>query len=386
MDSIYLDHAATTPMKKEVVEVMRDFYKNKFANPASSHLLGQEASGAIEDARENIASLINAKKAEEIVFTSGGTESDNLAIKGAAMAAADKGKHIITSAVEHHAVLNSCEFLKKHLGFEITYLDVDEKGMVDLEELKAELREDTTLISIIYANNEIGTIQPIKKLAALAEDNNILFHTDAVQIPGKLKLNVDDLGVDLLSISAHKFNGPKGIGALFVREGVELKPQLNGGKQERKRRAGTVNVPAVVGMGKAAELAELNLAKKQKKLISLRDYFISKLQSNFKDIKLNGPAKENRLASNINIAFKNLNAETILYNLSLNNIAASAGSACASGSLSVSHVLKAIDLDQKYSKGAIRFSLGLENEKEEIDFVVEKLKEIISRLRSLQDE
>ena len=386
MDGIYLDHAATTPMKEEVVEIMDDFYKNNFANPASSHLLGQKAAGAVEDARENIASLLNAKKAEEIVFTAGGTESDNLAIKGAAMAAADRGKHIITSAIEHHAVMKSCEFLEKHFGFDITYLDVDEKGMVDPEELKAKLREDTILISIIYANNEIGTIQPIKKLAALAKDNNILFHTDAVQAPGQLKLNVDDLGVDLLSISGHKFNGPKGIGALFVKKGVELIPQLNGGKQERKRRAGTVNVPAVVGMGKAAELAELNLQKKQKKLISLRDYFISKLQSNFKDIKLNGPVKENCLASNINIAFKNLDAETILYNLSLNNIAASAGSACASGSLSVSHVLKAIDLDQRYSRGAVRFSLGLGNQKKEIDFVVEKLKEIINRLRSLKDK
>jgi len=254
MDNIYFDHAATTPLKKEVYGVMQPFYADQFANPASSHLPGQKSAAALEDARDKIASFLGAKRAEEIVFTAGGTEADNLAVKGAAMTKMSQGKHIITSAIEHHAVLKSCEFLEKHLGFEITYLDVDQEGFVDLVELENSIRKDTILISIMTANNEIGTIQPIEKFAKLADENNILFHTDAVQAAGQLEINVEKSGVDLLSISAHKFNGPKGIGALYVRKGVELVPQLSGGSQERKRRAGTVNIPAVVGMARAAEL------------------------------------------------------------------------------------------------------------------------------------
>ena len=386
MNDIYLDHAATTPVDQEVIKAMEPFYSEIFANPASSHLSGQKSAGALEDAREAVAELLGAKKAEEIVFTAGGTESDNLALKGVAVALSDQGKHIITTAVEHHAVLKSCEYLEKHLGFEITYLDVDQKGLVDVQKLKDNIREDTILISIMYANNEIGSIQPIKELAALAKEKDILFHTDAVQAVGQLKIDVKDLGVDLLSLSAHKFNGPKGIGVLFVRKGVELIPQMSGGSQERKRRAGTANLAAAVGMGKAAEIASKNLNKKRNKLISLRDYFISQLRSNFGNLKVNGPApgSKQRLPANINISFKDLDAETILFNLSLNNIAAATGSACASGSLSVSHVLKAIELEKAYIKGSIRFSLGRGNTKEEIDYVVEKLNEIITRLNSLK--
>lgn len=384
MKDIYLDHAATTPMAEEVIEAMKPFYNKIYANPASSHLPGQKAASALEDARESLAKLIGAKKAEEIVFTAGGTEADNLALKGVAMVRSSEGKHIITSAVEHHAVLKSCEYLKKYLGFDITYLDVDQNGLVDVEDLKKNIREDTILISVMYANNEIGSIQPIKELAALAHKNDIIFHTDAVQTVGQVKIDVKDLGVDLLSLSAHKFNGPKGIGVLFVSSGIEITPQMSGGSQERKRRAGTSNLAAAVGMGKAAEIAFNNLDRKKNKLISLRDYFISRLFSNFDDIKLNGPDDDCRLPGNINISFKNLASESILFNLSLNNIAASTGSACASGSLSVSHVLKAIALEEDYIKGAIRFSLGFTNNKEEIDFVVNKLKDIIDRLKSLQ--
>ncbi len=383
MHDIYFDHAATTPMREEVLKKMRPFYTETFANPASSHLMGQKSASALEDSREAVASMLGVRKAEEIVFTSGGTESDNLAIKGAAMALVDKGKHIITSAVEHHAVLKSCQFLEKNLGFEVTYLDVDQNGFVKIDDLKDNIREDTVLISIMYANNEIGTIQPIKKLAAVASKNGILFHTDAVQVVGQLKIDVEDLGVDLLSISAHKFNGPKGVGALFVRKGTELVPQLSGGSQERKRRAGTVNLPAIVGMGKASQIIEQELEEKRNKLLELREYFLDEIFSNFKNVKLNGPQNEYRLPANINIAFKGLDVESILFNLSLNNIAAATGSACASGSLSVSHVLKAIGLEKGYAKGSIRFSLGPGNTKEEVDYVIKKLNEIVERLNSL---
>ncbi len=384
MENIYFDHAATTPMIKEVIEVMKPFYDEIYANPASSHLPGQKSASALEEARESVAKLIGAKKAEEIVFTAGGTEADNLALKGSAIANSSKGKHIITSLIEHHAVLKSCEYLKKHLDFEITYLDVDQNGLVDIEDLKNNIREDTILVSIMYANNEIGTIQPIKKLAKVAHENNIIFHTDAVQAPGQLKIDVNDLGVDLLSISAHKFNGPKGIGALFVRKGIELTPQMSGGSQERKRRAGTANLAAAVGMGKAAEIAFEQFAEKRNKLIQLRDYFITELLSNFENIKINGSEDDQRLPANINIAFKDHDAESILFNLSLNNIAASTGSACASGSLSVSHVLKAISLEEEYIKGALRFSLGFTNTKKEIDYAINNLKKIIDRLNSLR--
>ena len=384
MEKVYLDHAATTPIFPKVIKEMNNIYNNKYANTASPHLQGQNSAAVLETSREKIADFVGAKKAEERFFTSGGTESDNLALKGSAMALADKGKHIITSSIEHHAVLESCEFLRKHLNFDISYLDVDDKGFISIEELKDNIREDTVLISLIYANNEIGTIQNIKKLAEAAEKRNILFHTDAVQAAAYLDLDVNELGVDLLSISAHKFNGPKGVGALFVRKGTKLIPQMSGGNQERKRRAGTVNLPAVAGMAKAAEITSVKLKEKNKRLKELRNYFVEKLKANFNKIKINGPDQENILPSNLNISFRGLDSETLLYNLSLNNISASAGSACASGSLSLSHVLKAIDLKKNYAEGTIRFSISDYNTKEEIDYVIKKLKEITDRLKSLK--
>lgn len=384
MADIYFDHAATTPVLEEVKLAMNTCCSDNFANPASSHLPGQKAAAALEDSRELVANFIGAKKGEEIVFTSGGTESDNLAIKGTAMALKEKGNHIITTSIEHHAVLESCRYLEKHFNFEVTYLEVDQAGFVKVDDLKAAIREDTILISIMYANNEIGTIQPIKELAAVAKENDIIFHTDAVQVAGQLEINVSELNVDLLSISAHKFNGPKGVGALFVRKGIKLIPQLSGGSQERKRRAGTVNLPAVVGMAKASEIAKLNLTKKKEKLTDLRNYFIKRLETEFNNLKINGAKNEMRLPGNIHLSFENLDGESLLFNLSLNDIAASTGSACASGSLSVSHVLKAIGLEKKYAKSSLRFTLGAMNTKEEIDFVMGKLKEIVSRLKSLK--
>lgn len=388
MAEIYFDSAATTPVRKEVVAAMQPFYNELFANPASSHLAGQRAAGKLEDAREKIADFLGAAKAEEIVFTAGGTEADNLALKGVALAYQNQGKHIITSAIEHHAVLNSCKFLEKYLGFEVTYLPVDENGFVSPADLKSAIRPDTILISIMLANNEIGTIQPIQKLADLASRDNILFHTDAVQAAGQLKFNVKELGVDLLTIAGHKFNGPKGVGALYIRKGVKLVPQMSGGTQERKRRAGTVNLPAVIGMAKAAELLQNELTAKIKYLTELSQYFLAELEklAVLTEIKLNGPEPgSNRLPANISLSFKELAGEAILFNLSLKNVAAAAGSACASGSLSLSHVLEAIGLKPAFAEGTIRFSLSKNNNKKDIDFLVKELATIIKRLKDLNN-
>lgn len=384
MENVYLDNAAATPIFPEALAEIEKNYLENYANTASSHLPAQNAAAELEAAREKIANFLGAENVEDIVFTSGGTESDNLAIKGAAMALMEKGKHIITSTIEHHAVLRSCEFLEKFFDYDVTYLEVDKNGYVDLSDLKNSIREDTVLISIIYANNEIGSIQEINKIGSLAEKNNIIFHTDAVQAADELNINVEKSKIDLLSISAHKFNGPKGVGALFVRKGTKLVPQMSGGSQERKRRAGTVNLPGIKAMAKAAEITSDNRVKKIKKLKELRNYFISKLKNNFTDIKINTPVSDCSLAANLNISFKDLSAESILFNLSLDNIAASAGSACASGSLKASHVLKAINLDDSLLKGTIRFSLSEKTKKSEIDYVIKKLKIIIDRINSLK--
>lgn len=383
MTNIYLDHAATTPMREEVIKAFRPFLNRDFANPASAHLPGQEASRAVEEAREKLADLINAKNPEEIIFTSGGTESDNLALKGTAMALSHKGKHIITSRIEHHAVLDSCRFLEKHLGFKVSYLEVDSRGFIEPNQLIEAIQDDTILISIMTANNEIGTIQNLSFLSRIAAEHDILFHTDAVQAAGQIEIDVQNMGIDLLSLSAHKFNGPKGVGILYAKKGIELIPQLSGGSQERNRRAGTVNVPGVVGMGKAAELAKNELEIKKEKLLSLRKYFLDRIFAEFDEVILNGTKNENRLPGNINISFKNIDGQSILFNLSLNDIAASTGSACASGSISNSHVLEAISLDKDYIDGAIRFSLGYGNTKEEIDKVMEVLPGIIKRIKEL---
>ncbi len=385
MGNIYLDHAATTPLHEDVLEAVNNFSKNNFANPASAHLPGQKASQAVEEAREKLADLIGATKAEEIVFTSGGTESDNLALKGAALAADGSTKHIIVSEIEHHAVLESAEFLEKHFAYDISYLSVDAEGFVDPAELEQLIRDDTVLISVMTANNEIGTIQPIKELSKIAKKYGIIFHTDAVQAVGQIEIDVEELGVDLLSLSAHKFNGPKGVGALYIKSGVEMIPQQSGGSQERNRRAGTVNTPAVFALAKAAEIAQNELSEKIKRISDLRDYFLNQIFDNFDDVVLNGPAGEKRLPGNINLSFKDLDGQAILFNLSLNDIAASTGSACASGSISSSHVLKAIDLSSEYIDGSIRFSLGYNNTKEELDKVLEVLSEIVNRLKELKN-
>lgn len=385
MGNIYLDHAATTPLHEDVLEAVNIFSKNNFANPASAHLPGQKASQAVEEAREKLADLIGAKKAEEIVFTSGGTESDNLALKGIAMAADTSSKHIIVSKIEHHAVLESAEFLEKHFGYDISYLSVDADGFVNPAELEKLIREDTVLISVMMANNEIGTIQPIKELSKISKKHGVIFHTDAVQAVGQIEIDVEELGVDLLSLSAHKFNGPKGVGALYIRSGIEITPQQSGGSQERNRRAGTVNTPAVVGLGKAAEIAKNDLPGKIKRISDLRDYFLEQIFKDFDEVILNGPTGEKRLPGNVNLSFKNLDGQAILFNLSLHDIAASTGSACASGSISSSHVLEAINLSSEYIDGSIRFSLGCNNTKEELIRVLDVLSEIVNRLKELKN-
>ncbi|WP_041596028.1 cysteine desulfurase family protein [Halanaerobium hydrogeniformans] len=383
-DIYYFDHASTTPLRKEVIAVMHEFFNKKYANAASSHCMGQQSEKAIEKAREELALLIGANNTEEIIFTSGGTEANNLVIKGIAMAYAEQGKHIITSSIEHPAVLESCRFLEKHLSFKLSYLDVDQDGFVNPEALKSSIRDDTILISIMAANNEIGTIQAIKKLANIAAKNDIFFHTDAVQAVPQMKFDVQEIGVDALSLSAHKFNGPKGVGALYLKSGIKVIPQQSGGSQERKRRAGTVNVPGIVGMAKASELVRNELESKVEKIKDLRDYFLERVFSEINNITLNGADRKNRLANNANLSFKGLDGETILYNLSLKNIAVSTGSACASGSIGVSHVLKAISIEKETAKSAVRFTFGLENNKSQIDYLVNNLKDTVKHLRSLK--
>ena len=377
---IYMDNAATTPVKKEVLEEMLPYFTEKYGNPSSVYSLGSMSKRAVEDAREKVAKALGANP-REIFFTGGGSESDNWAIKGVAFANYDKGNHIITSKIEHHAILHTCEYLEKK-GFEVTYLDVDEYGIVDLEQLRNAITDKTILISIMFANNEIGTIQPIKEIGEIAKEKNIYFHTDAVQAIGNIKIVVKELNIDLLSLSAHKFYGPKGIGALYVRQGVKIDPLITGGAQERKRRAGTENVPAIVGLGKAIELAYTNFEEKNNRLIKLRDMLIEKIKSNIDYVRLNGhPVK--RLPGNVNMCFQFIEGESLLLSLDMEGIAASSGSACTSGSLDPSHVLLAIGLSHEIAHGSLRLTLGDFNTEEEIDYVVEKLVKIVERLRSM---
>lgn len=377
---IYMDNAATTPVKKEVLEEMLPYFTEKYGNPSSVYSLGSMSKRAVEDAREKVAKALGANP-REIFFTGGGSESDNWAIKGVAFANYDKGNHIITSKIEHHAILHTCEYLEKK-GFEVTYLDVDEYGIVDLEQLRNAITDKTILISIMFANNEIGTIQPIKEIGEIAKEKNIYFHTDAVQAIGNIKIDVKELNIDLLSLSAHKFYGPKGIGALYVRQGVKIDPLITGGAQERKRRAGTENVPAIVGLGKAIELAYTNFEEKNNRLIKLRDMLIEKIKSNIDYVRLNGhPVK--RLPGNVNMCFQFIEGESLLLSLDMEGIAASSGSACTSGSLDPSHVLLAIGLSHEIAHGSLRLTLGDFNTEEEIDNVVEKLVKIVERLRSM---
>lgn len=380
MKNIYFDNAATTKLDDEVLKEMLPYLKDNYGNPSSIYKLGREARKAIEDSREKIAKVLNCK-ANEIYFTAGGSESDNTAIKGIAKANKKRGNHIITSKIEHPAVLETCKQLEKE-GFEITYISVDEKGIVDLEELKKSIKPTTILITIMFANNEIGTIQPIEEIGKIAKGNNIYFHTDSVQAVGSIKIDVQKLNIDSLSLSGHKFYGPKGVGALYVKTGVPFEKFISGGHQERNKRAGTENVAGIVGIGKAIELAYENLDEYNKKIKELRDYYVKQVEEKIPYIKINGDM-EKRLPGNSNISFRFIEGEGLLLNLDLKGICASSGSACTSGSLDPSHVLLAIGLPHEIAHGSLRVSIGKYNTKEEIDYLIENLMEIVTRLREM---
>jgi len=375
---IYMDNAATTQVRQEVLDEMIPYFMDKYGNASSIFSLGSLSKVAIEKSREQIAKILNANK-EEIYFTSGGSESDNWAIKGIAYNNREKGNHIITSKIEHPAVLNTCHELEKQ-GFKITYLDVDKDGIINLNELKSAIREKTILISIIFANNEIGTIMPIEEIGKLAQENNIYFHTDGVQAIGSINIDVEELNIDLLSMSSHKFYGPKGIGALYIRKGTHIDSLMSGGGQERYKRAGTENVPAIVGMGKAIELAYEDFDTSNARLIALRNRLINKIEDSITGVRLNGH-RTNRLPGNVNFVFESIRGESLLLNLDLANIAASSGSACNAGALEPSHVLKAIGLGSDKILSSLRLSLGYFNTIDEVDYVVEKLIEIVDKLR-----
>ena len=378
--TIYLDNAATTKTRPEVVEAMLPYFTELYGNPSSIYEFSTPVKQAVADARATIARSIGAND-NEIYFTGGGSESDNWALKETAVAYQDKGKHIITSKIEHHAILHTCEYLEKH-GFEVTYLDVDEFGTVKLEELKKAIRPDTILISIMFANNEIGTIQPIKEIGAIAKEHGILFHTDAVQAYGHVPINVDDLGIDMMSASGHKVNGPKGIGFLYIRKGVKIRSFIHGGAQERKRRAGTENVPGIVGFGKAAEIAMKTMEQRAEHESGLRDYLIERVMAEVPYTRVNGH-RTMRLPNNVNFAFQFIEGESLLIMLDGKGICGSSGSACTSGSLDPSHVLLAIGLPHEIAHGSLRLTLSEDNTREEMDFVAESIKAIVDRLRHM---
>lgn len=377
---IYMDHAATTAVRPEVLDAMLPYFTEKYGNPSSVYTFASRNKDVINVSRDIIADSIGAKP-EEIFFTGGGSESDNWALKAAAEAYSEKGRHIITTKIEHHAILHTCQYLEKQ-GFDVTYLDVDEKGMVDTDRLEASIRPDTILISVMTANNEIGTIEPVSRIGAIAHEHGILFHTDAVQAYGQIPLDVNAMNIDMLSCSGHKLNGPKGVGFLYVRSGVKIGSFIHGGQQERGRRAGTENVPGIVGMGKAAELAVLSMNERMGRETEIRDYMIRRIMAEIPYSRLNGHESE-RLPNNINISFQFVEGETILIMLDMAGICASAGSACTSGSVDPSHVLTAIGLPKEISHGAVRLTLGYENTMEEGDFVVDNLKRIVENLRNM---
>ena len=377
---IYLDNAATTKTAPEVVEAMLPYFTEMYGNPSSVYSFSQKSKEAITAGREKIAKTLGANP-EEIYFTAGGSESDNWALKATAEAYKEKGNHIITTKIEHHAILHTGEWLEKH-GFEVTYVDVDEFGKVKLDELEKAIRPTTILISVMFANNEIGTIQPIKEIGEIAKKHGILFHTDAVQAYGQLPINVDELNIDMLSSSGHKLNGPKGIGFLYIRKGVKIRSFIHGGAQERKRRAGTENVPGIVGYGAAAERAMKNMKERTEKEIELRDYLINRLTTEIPYSRLNGD-RVKRLPNNVNVSFQFIEGESMLLMLDQNGICGSSGSACTSGSLDPSHVLLAIGLPHEIAHGSLRLTLSEETTKEDLDFTVDKLKEIVQYLRSM---
>lgn len=377
---IYLDNAATTRVYPEVVDAMSPYFTEYFGNPSSVYSFAGKAKEAVDKARAILAKGIHARP-EEIYFTAGGSESDNWALKAAAEAYGDKGKHIITSKIEHHAILHTCEYLEKK-GYEITYLDVDEKGSIDLEGLKRAIRPDTILVSVMTANNEIGTIEPIEQIGAITREHGILFHTDAVQAFGHIPMDVDAMNIDMLSASAHKINGPKGVGFLYIRKGVKIRSFIHGGAQERQRRAGTLNVPGIAGFGKAAQLAFDRMEEHAAYETKLRDYLIEKVLEEIPYSRLNGE-RYKRLPGNANFCFRFIEGESMLIWLDRKGICASSGSACTSGSLDPSHVLLAIGLPHEIAHGSLRLTLSHENTKEEIDYTVEQLKGIIERLRNM---
>ena len=384
MERIYLDHAATTPLSKEAFDAMYPYFSNTFGNANSQHGFGRDGAAAVLSARESIASSLGAKP-NEIYFTSGGTESDNWALKGTALALRDKGNHILTSKIEHSAIYTTCKQLEKY-GYDVTYLDVDSDGFVSPSDLEKAITDKTILVSIMFANNEIGTIEPIKELSEVAHAHKVLFHTDAVQATGAVRYNVKDLGVDMLSFSGHKFYGPKGIGGLYIRSGIKIEKLIIGGEQERTNRGGTTNVPAVVGMAKALEVALENLDKNNEYVQSLRNRFVEKVSSQVDEIYFNGPKAKDydkRLPNNASFSFRYIEGESILYSLDLVGVCASSGSACSSGSLEPSRTLLAIGVPVGTAHGTIRFSFGKNNTVEEVDYAVEQLVSIVNRLRAM---
>jgi cysteine desulfurase len=377
---IYLDHNATTPVHPEVLEAMLPYYKDKFGNASSIHSFGRETKVALEESREKVAKFINASPSE-IYFTSGGTESDNLAVKGTAFANRKKGKHIITSKIEHHAVLESCKFLEKE-EFEVTYLPVDKYGLVDPDELKKAIRKDTILVSIMHVNNEVGTIQPLEELCKIAKENDAYFHTDAVQSVGKTPVDVQKLNVDMLSMSGHKIYGPKGVGAIYIRKGTRVTSWSHGGSHERSRRAGTENVPGIVGLAKAIEIAYRDMEEQSQHLKNLTETFYQKLTQTISDVILNGHMEE-RIPNTLNLSFKAVEGESIILSLDLKGVAVASGSACTSGTLEPSHVLSAMGISPEIAQSAIRFSFGRGNTMEDVEYVVGILPEIVRRLRAM---
>ena len=380
MKRVYLDNAATTKLIPEVMNEMIPYMTEVYGNPSSPHYFGQQSAMGLDKARRRVADAINADPSE-IIFMSGGSEADNTAIRGIAERYAKKGRHIITTAVEHHAVLHTCQMLEKQ-GFEVTYLPVDEYGMVTVDQVREAMRDDTVLVTVMFANNEVGTIMPIPEIGALCHERKVFFHTDAVQAIGHLPIDVKAMNIDMLSMSAHKFHGPKGVGALYLRKGIVLPPLIYGGAQERNRRAGTENVPGIVGMGKAIELACTDLDKKMASMSALRDKLITELPKRIPEIKLNGhPTK--RLPNNVNFSIKYIEGESILLMLDLNGIAASSGSACTSGSLDPSHVLLAMGLTHEVAHGSVRMTLCVETTEEDVDYVLEVLPKVAERLRKM---
>ena len=377
---IYLDNAATTKTRPEVVEAMLPYFTESYGNPSSVYTFSAKSKEAVTKAREIIADSLGVKS-NEIYFTAGGSEADNWALVAAAEAYEAKGKHIITSKIEHHAILHTCEYLEKR-GYEVTYLDVDENGVVKLDELKKAIRPDTILISIMFANNEIGTIEPIKEIGAIAKEHGILFHTDAVQAYGHVPISADEYNIDMLSASGHKINGPKGIGFLYIRKGVKIRSFIHGGAQERRRRAGTENVPGIVGFGKAVQLAMDEMEERTKKEVEMREYLMEKVLREVPFTRING-SRNSRLPNNINFAFQFIEGESLLIKLDMAGICGSSGSACTSGSLDPSHVLLAIGLPHEIAHGSLRLTLSEENTMEEMDITADKIKEIVAYLREL---